>query len=768
MLAVASPGAAQPSTDVIVLDLYPHLDHVHVGSMIRVTDRDGYDNQPSFVDHDRLLFVSDREGGRTEVFMYTISTGALERVTETPEEAEYSPRVVPGGGAISTVRVEADGESQHLVRYPAAFLGRDRRGDAGAGRAAAAAADGPEGAAAAEVERLAAPLADIGYYAWAGPGHVALYRVGDPSSLHLVEVEVEGGGESRLVRERVGPSVQSIPGTTEVSFVDVGDPDRPVLYRLEGITGEVEEVAELPSGAVEHAWLSDFTAYMGHEGTLYRSTSSPDTPWHPILELGEAVGSFSRIAVTSGGRRIAVVVERDAAVVERDAAVVERDAAAGSSIPEPDRDLSADLAPDPESVGLSGAALRRITEAMEAHVEAGDVAGVVAAVMRNGKRVYHQAVGYRDLESGDPMPLDALFRIYSMTRPVTAVGILLLEQDGLLDLDDPVETYLPEFAGQAVFENSSDTELDRTRLRRGSVTLAHLLVHTSGIGSRSSALYRAHDVHGWELPLEEVVKRVAALPLFEDPGTAFRYGMHSEVLGRVIEVVSGQPLETFFQERIFGPLQMTETMFFVDAEREHRLAPVYRPGAGGRLAPHEMESIPVTELRALASAGVGLVTTVDDFLRFGQALLDGAPGAGASGGPLLEPLTLERIRGNAVPEELLPLLPRGYWAGSGWSLGGMAVVLDPSAYGHTAHPGEFWWDGSAGTRFWIDPEEGWVAVVMAQVSPAGGGGFREGFRTLVDEALVERRRGAASGEARGAGGSTGIGEGNAAGRLPPE
>jgi CubicO group peptidase (beta-lactamase class C family) len=205
-------------------------------------------------------------------------------------------------------------------------------------------------------------------------------------------------------------------------------------------------------------------------------------------------------------------------------------------------------------------------------------------------------------------------------------------------------------------------------------------------------------------------------------------------------VVSGQSLEAFFRHRVFGPLQMTETMFFVDAEHESRLAPVYRPGPDGRLALHEMEAIPVTRPRALASAGVGLVTTVDDFLRFSQALLDGAPGAGEAGGPLLEPLTLEKIRVNAVPDDLLPLLPRGYWAGSGWSLGGMAVVLDPAAYGHTVHPGEFWWDGSAGTRFWIDPEEGLVALVMAQVSPAGGGGFRERFRTLVDASLVERNR----------------------------
>ena len=637
LVVAASAGAAQSSTDLVVLDLYPHRDHVHVGSMVRVTDREGYDGDPVFLDHDRLHFASDRAGDPTERFLFTISTGSVE----------------------------------------------------------------PASSEAASEER-----------------------------------EAEPGREP-------------VPGSDEVSVVDRANPDRPTLLRLDPDTGDTTEFAELPAGSVELAWASDVTAFLGHEGILYRSTRDPRNPWHPILDLGEAVGPFSRIAVTSGGRRIAVVVERGpegAPTASRDATdprPLDAHPLSDSHPPTDAHSLTHTLAlafTDPEAVGMSPEGLQRITAAMEAHVEDGHVAGVVAAVMRDGKRVYHRAVGFRELESADPMPLDALFRIYSMTRPVTAVGILLLEQDGLLELDAPVERYLPEFAGQTVLDDASDPDPARDRPRRGSITLADLLLHTSGIGSRSSALYRDREVHGWDLTLEEVVDRVASLPLFEDPGTAFRYGMHSEVLGRVIEVVSDQPLEAFFDERIFGPLQMTETVFFVDAGRAGRLAPVYRPDSDGRLAPHEMETIPVTERRTLASAGVGLVTTAEDFLRFSQALLDGAPGVGVDGGPLLRPESLEKIRRNAVPQELLPLLPRGYWGGSGWSLGGMAVVMDPSAYGHAVHPGEFWWDGSAGTRFWIDPEEGLVALVMAQVSPAGGGGFREAFRTLVDEALVDRRR----------------------------
>jgi len=390
----------------------------------------------------------------------------------------------------------------------------------------------------------------------------------------------------------------------------------------------------------------------------------------------------------------------------------------------------------PASVGLSEEGLGRVTAALQEHIDAGDIAGVVAAVVRDGKLVYREALGHRDLESGAPMPFDALFRMYSMTRPVTALGILMLHDEGRLDVNDPVQRYLPEFAGQEVLVDPSVTDPSRTRPRVGDVTLAQLLTHTSGIGSRSSPLYRAHNVHSWDQTLDQVVRNVASLPLFEDPGTRYRYGMHAEVLGRVIEEVSGMSLEAFFQERIFAPLGMTDTVFRVDASRRSRLATVYRPDDGGFLRPHQMETIPVTEARALTSSGVGLVASTMDFLRFSQFLIDEGR---VDGEQLLSPEAVRMMRENAVPEVLLPLGTSGYWAGSGWSLGGFAVVLDPSAYSHTVNPDEFWWDGSAGTRFWIDPHENLVTIVNAQVSPAGGNGFRERFKTLVYEAIEERR-----------------------------
>jgi len=386
----------------------------------------------------------------------------------------------------------------------------------------------------------------------------------------------------------------------------------------------------------------------------------------------------------------------------------------------------------PESAGLSAASLALVTEALRSHVDAGDIAGVVAAVVRDGRLVYGEALGFRELESGSPMPFDALFRTYSMTRPVTALAIMMLYDDGLIELDAPIQRYVPAFADQQVLRNANTPDPDDSRPRNGDITIAQLLTHTSGIGSRSSGMYRDHNVHSWDQSLAQVVENVASLPLYEDPGTRFRYGMHAEVLGRVIEVVSGMSLIDFYQERIFGPLGMTETVFHVDLARADRLATVYRRDGEGRLQPFEMEPIPVTEPRALTSSGVGLVSSTMDFIRFSQLFLDGGR---VNGEAILSPESVELMARNAVPEELLPLQPGGYWAGSGWTLGGFAVVLDPAAYNHPVNPGEFWWDGSAGTRFWIDPQENMITIVMAQVSPAGGNGFRERFKTMVHDAI---------------------------------
>ncbi len=387
----------------------------------------------------------------------------------------------------------------------------------------------------------------------------------------------------------------------------------------------------------------------------------------------------------------------------------------------------------PESVGLSSAGLERATAALQAHIDAGDVAGVVAAVARDGKLVYFEALGQRDLQTRDPMPQDALFRLYSMTRSITSTAAMILWEEGKFQLDDPIATYLPQFADQRVFVDAGAPDMSQTRARRGDITVRHLLTHTSGIGSRSSPIYRTERVRLRSITLPQMVDNAARVPLFEDPGTRFRYGISTTMLGRLIEIWSGMPLEQFLDERVFEPLGLRDTVFWADRDRADRLATVYRlDNASGALNPHVIEEIPFTEPPTLIEGGVGLLSSTMDFLRFSQMFLN----KGELGGTrVLRPETVEMMTSNHIPDSVLPLGTRGYMAGSGWGLG-FNVVLDSSAYTFPVGEGEYWWDGSAGTRFSIDPEHGIITVIMAQVSPSRGGGFREEFKKLVYDAIT--------------------------------
>ena len=393
------------------------------------------------------------------------------------------------------------------------------------------------------------------------------------------------------------------------------------------------------------------------------------------------------------------------------------------------------LAPvEPESVGMSSSRLAEATEALQAHIDASDIAGVVAAAARHGRVVYFEALGQRDRETGDPMARDDLFRLYSMTRPITSTAVMMLWEEGRFHLDDPIARYLPQFADQRVFEDPAAPDLARTRARAGDITVRHLLTHTSGLGSRSTPVYRAEGVRLRSITLPRMVDNAARVPLFEDPGTRFRYGISTTILGRLVEVWSGQPFDEFLAERLFAPLGMTDTVFWADGARADRLSTVYRlDDASGALYPWAIEDVPFTVRPALVEGGVGLLSTVMDYLRFSQMFLNGGV---LDGVRVLRPETVALMTRNHVPEAALPLAGSGYMAGSGWGLG-FNVVLDPARYPFPVGDGEYWWDGSSGTRFSIDPEHGLVTVIMAAVSPSRGGGFREEFKRLVHRAIVD-------------------------------
>ena len=388
-----------------------------------------------------------------------------------------------------------------------------------------------------------------------------------------------------------------------------------------------------------------------------------------------------------------------------------------------------------ESAGMSSSALEAATNRLQQHIDDGDIAGVVAAVSRDGEIVYFEALGYLDLEKAIPMPANALFRTYSMTRQITSAAVLMLYEQGKFQFNDPIKQYLPEFEDQKVLLDPNSVDLNQARGRIGDITVAHLLIHTSGLGSRSSRLYRENNVRDKNITLDEMVSNTARVPLFHDPGTQFRYGIHATILGKLVEVWSGQSFDVFLQEHLFSPLEMDSTMFWATDADLGRLTVVYRP-IDGRLRPYQIETVPYTERPRLIEGGVGLLSSVMDFMRFSQMILEGGV---FNGNRILQEETVALMYENAIPDHVMPIGMTGYWLGSGWTLGGFNVVLDNTSYSFPVSNGTIWWDGSAGTRYFIDPTQRIVIVIMAQVSPSSGGGFRENFSEMVDAAISDLR-----------------------------
>lgn len=378
----------------------------------------------------------------------------------------------------------------------------------------------------------------------------------------------------------------------------------------------------------------------------------------------------------------------------------------------------------PASVGLQPAALGQATTLLERFVAERKIAGAVAGVARHGKIAYLTSVGVRDLGTGAPMTERSLFRIYSMTKSVTAVAVMMMVEEGRVALTDPVSQHLPELS--AVRVANPDGSL-RPPVRP--ITVADLLVHTSGLNHRTSPEYRKAEVRSRAIGLPQFVANIVRVPLMEDPGTRYRYSESSTVLGRLVEVRSGRPFDQFLADRIFRPLKMTETSFWTRDDQRPRLTTVYGPAAGGGLQPVELEAVPFTERPALIEGAVGLVSTAGDYVRFAQMLLNGGE---LDGVRLLRRDTVTQMVANGLPEAVLAA--RG--GSMGWGLANVNVVLNPAALPYPANRGEFGWDGSAGTIFWVDPQAELVTVLMTQRSPADPDRLRQRFKTLIQQSLV--------------------------------
>ena len=381
---------------------------------------------------------------------------------------------------------------------------------------------------------------------------------------------------------------------------------------------------------------------------------------------------------------------------------------------------------NPETIGLSSPRLNDATDLLNRYVTEQRIAGAVAAVARHGRIGYLQAVGFQDLETRAPMTERSLFRIYSMTKSVTAVAAMMLHEEHRFNLDDPVARYIPEFSKVVVSDPSGGSPRPAAR----PITVRDLLLHTAGLNHRTSEIYRREQVRARTMTMDQFIVNLVRVPLMEDPGTRYRYSESTTVVGRLVEIWSGKPFEAFLEERIFRPLRMTDTMFWAATpDQRARLATVYGPGSDRELARIETETVPFTERPTLIEGAVGLLSTVPDYLRFAQMLLNKGD---LDGVRLLDAKTVDTMTSNGLSEAI----QKTHGGSMGWGLANVNVLLTSSP--DSAHVGEYGWDGTAGTIFWVDPTRETVTVLMTQSSPANPDQIRQRFKAIVDQAIVSR------------------------------
>jgi CubicO group peptidase (beta-lactamase class C family) len=378
---------------------------------------------------------------------------------------------------------------------------------------------------------------------------------------------------------------------------------------------------------------------------------------------------------------------------------------------------------------------------MQGLVDEGRLAGIATIIARHGRIADFRTYGYRDMEAGDPMAEDDIFRIYSMSKPITGVALMMLYEEGRFRLSDPVQRYIPELAELRVAASWGPdgpvlVELDHP------VTIRELMTHTAGLAygigdpHPADSAYAAEGVMTWDQTLEEMIHKVAALPLRAQPGTEWIYSIAVDVQGYLVEVLSGQPFDRFLQERIFDPLGMDDTGFYVPEENHHRLTQLYGYDSEGALTPQsfsnaEVGSRPFLDPATLFSGGAGLVSTARDYMRFCQMLLNGGE---LDGVRILSPTTARMMALNQLPASVGEYAP-----GLGFGLD-FSVVLDPVEAGGVS-PGEYSWGGAAGTWFWIDPVEDLIFVGMIQQFGDGRPDVRSLSHQLTYQAITESAAG---------------------------
>ena len=413
---------------------------------------------------------------------------------------------------------------------------------------------------------------------------------------------------------------------------------------------------------------------------------------------------------------------------------------AAADDPQPEPDGATSTATDaglptasPENAGMSSERLARIAPAMQAYVDDGRLAAVMTMVARRGQVVHWEAAGMRDVDAGDPLEPDDIFRIYSMTKPLTSVAVMILVEEGTIALDDPVSKFVPAFADVTLL--AADGE--RVAPARP-MTVEHLLTHTSGLtygffgDSPVDRIYNQSGFFTQANGLDDFAQRVAALPLLASPGDRWNYSVSTDILGRVVEVASGQPFDAFLQARILDPLEMNDTSFVVPADKRGRFAANYaRPDGTLQMIDSPVDG-QYTQPPRWLSGGGGLTSTASDYIRFAQMLLhDGVLGDVR----ILAAETVQAMRSNRLPDALVPLQLGTYLSpGHGFGLG-FAVVVDAESSPEPDNEGVFRWAGAANTYFWIDPAAELIGMVWSQLNPFAAYDLEREFQALVYDAL---------------------------------
>jgi len=403
----------------------------------------------------------------------------------------------------------------------------------------------------------------------------------------------------------------------------------------------------------------------------------------------------------------------------------------------------------PEEVGLSSNRLLHIRSVMNRHVAEKRIPGAFGLIARRGKIAYQEAFGMADVEAGKPMQPDTIHRIYSMTKPITSVAVMILYEEGKFQLNAPVAKYLPEFGKMQVGIEEKDPQdgkpVLKTEPAKRPITVHDLLRHTAGLtyGFFGDTLvdreYRKARILS-EVNLADFVTHLSRLPLLHEPGTRWNYSVSVDVLGRLVEVLSGKSFDQFLQERIFNPLGMRDTGFYVPANKKERFAKLYSPTKDGKIQPATIcatrqectekfpDAVPsFLEPPTLPSGGGGLVSTAADYLRFCQMLLNQGQ---YDGKRLLSRKTVQLLSSDNLGS--IPSARPGYGFGLGF-----AVSKAPGESGMMGSVGEYNWGGAAGTRFWIDPQEELIGIFMIQILPHTGLEYGSEFRVLTYQSIAD-------------------------------